>query len=171
MIDECRYCHSKRVVPVLDKRIERSPKAGNKYRTRCLSCQRWLPMTSESAFKNHANPHVLPADADPDEDGSAIPLEEYDYQDEWEDLAEQAGVGGGAVATDGGEDVEEAGDDRDDRDEDGDQDGSDDVEQGGDDVEQEEEPDNRFKCPATGCSAVNDGYPDECPECGASYDW
>lgn len=83
---KCRYCASGRIVPVLDKRIERSHRAGNKFRQLCKGCRRWLPMTSEEHFRNHHSPHVLPADASPDAE-NVIPLTEYEYDDELADLA------------------------------------------------------------------------------------
>lgn len=152
--DECRYCGEHSVVPVLDKSIERSPTGGgNKYRRRCLSCYRWAPMTSREHYEQHAHPHVLPVDADSDAEGSCVPLEEYDYGPEWEDLAERVGAGESdesgpsadvttaneqPVMTDGGTD---------------------------------EEPENSFVCPYDGCDAEHTGYPDECDACGAVYEW
>lgn len=125
-------------------------------------------MTSEATFKSHPEPHILTIDADPDADASTIPLEDYDYGPEWEDLAEQAGVdgpdspdspggpddpakdeSGRVAATDGGAPVVDE-DDRDD---------------------EPDEEENRFECPGTGCGAEITGYPDECPECGAPYNW
>ncbi len=108
MDDHCKYCGSARTVPVLDKRIERSPKPGNKYRAACLECERWLPVTSESEFRRHSNPHVLPADAASDAVHRLIPLEEYDYDDEWADLVEsetEVDTGQRAIADGGAEEV------------------------------------------------------------------
>lgn len=83
MDDHCKYCGSGRAVPILDKRLENSPKRGNKYRAACLECERWLPLASESEFRTHSNPHVLPADAPSDAVHRLVPLEEYDYGPEW----------------------------------------------------------------------------------------
>lgn len=139
MDDTCKYCGSGKAVPVLDKRIENSPKPGNKYRAACLAedCQRWLPLASEEEFRAHPRPHVLPADAGSDDVHRVIPLEEYDYGEEWASLAESAGQ---RAMTDGGDDTVD-------------------------------EPENRFTCPSTGCEAEVEGKPDECPECGAGYNW
>lgn len=30
---------------------------------------------------------------------------------------------------------------------------------------------NYFECPASGCEATHNGYPDECRTCGISYNW
>lgn len=169
MTGECRYCGCEKVVPVLDKRIEQSPKAGNKFRTACIGCNRWLPMTSEEVFRSHDRPHVLPlegvpklsSDEDPDVE-DVVPLEDYDYGPELADLVERiSGDGGQTAATDGGQDVPETGDD--------------DVE---DELEDDdEEAENRFQCPATNCDAVHVGHPDECTDpvegegCGIGYNW
>mgnify|MGYP000639047981 FL=1 len=59
-MEECKYCHDDQVVPVLDKEMEQQPRAGNKYRRHCLSCERWLPMCSEEYFRTHSDPHCLP---------------------------------------------------------------------------------------------------------------
>ena len=32
-------------------------------------------------------------------------------------------------------------------------------------------PDNLFPCPNDGCSTRHRGYPDECDDCGAKYEW
>lgn len=61
-MENCKYCHSDRVVPVLDEGIEQRPPGGNKHRRRCLTCERWLPMCSAKAFRTHPDPHVLPVD-------------------------------------------------------------------------------------------------------------
>lgn len=153
MTETCRYCSEPAVVPVLDKNIERSPKAGNKFRRFCLACTRVLPMTSEEYFREHDRPHVLQVgdSLDPDEPGSVVPLNEYDYGPEWDDLADQI-QNGQTAATDGGES------DR----------SSDDVDDAGDDADDEEA--NRFECPRRDCDEVHDGYPDEC-DCGAVYNW
>lgn len=147
---ECEYCASRRVVPVLLKRIERSPTAGNKYRRFCQGCERWLPFCGESDYRQALHPHVLPADGDPDDAAEHIvPLEDYDYGPEWADLVERAtGDRPDAEAlTDGGQDVQ-------------------------DDESDEGEPEqviNQFDCP--GCGETVEGYPDECPTCGAPYNW
>jgi len=154
METDCKWCGSKRVVPVLDKRIERSPKTGNKFRVYCLACDRWMPFTSDKEYRDHLHPHVLPADADPEADDPTVPLEDYDYGPEWRDLAERTARSRPEqqAATDGGEVVEE-------------DDEADAVD--GD----EPEPVNRFDCPGAGCEAVVEGEPDECPACGVGYDW
>lgn len=144
MDDHCQYCGSGKAYPVLDKRIENSPKPGNKYRAACLGCERWLPLTSEEEFRAHPEPHVLPADAGSDELGRIVPLEEYDYGEEWAELVEQANDQ--QAVADGGSHVV-------------------------DDDDRSEEPANRFQCPATGCEAEVEGKPPECPECGAPYQW
>lgn len=161
MTHECRYCSSGRVVPVLLKRIERSPTAGNKYRLWCQGCERWLPFCGEDDYATSLHPHVLPADGDPDQAGEHIvPLEEYDYADEWRDLVERvegdrpdpqpgtAVADGGTVQTD----QQHADDEREDSED------SEDVEVV-----------NRFECP--GCGEDVEGYPSECPDCGATYNW
>lgn len=163
MTEPCEYCASERVVPVLDKRIEKAPRAGNKYRTRCLGCWRWLPMTSKAAFKQHENSHILPADADPEKEDNLVALDDYDYRDEIEELVEKqerqraadvAADGGKVLATDGGQDVPES-----------------ETPTVEDDDDEEQGERNRFECPATGCGATVDGRPEECPECEAPYNW
>lgn len=147
MVGTCKYCGSANAVPILDKRIEGSPKPGNPWRSGCLDCERWLPLSNEETFREHPRPHVLPPDAGSDEIDAVVPLEEYDYSDEWADLVERVRAGDQepdrALATDGGSDPD-------------------------DDVD---EAVNRFECPATGCGDPVEGKPDECPHCGASYDW
>ena len=168
MTHECRYCASGRVVPVLLKRIERSPTAGNKYRLFCQGCERWLPFCGESDYRQALHPHVLPADGDPDEAAEHIvPLEDYDYGPEWADLVEQAtgdrpDPESGMAMADGGDGVEEADEADDDQ---ADEEPESDDEDGEDDVEVI----NRFECP--GCGATVEGYPDECPTCEAPYNW
>ena len=49
-MEEYKYGHENQVVPVLDKTMEQQPRAGNKYRRSCLTCERWLPMCSEDTF-------------------------------------------------------------------------------------------------------------------------
>lgn len=158
MQSECRYCGSTAVVPVLDKRIENSPTAGNKFRTICQGCDRWLPMCGKEDWQEHPEPHVLPADEDPNDDPTLVPLEEYDYQDELEELAERVEEQG--VESEPEEAVADGGDEPDLEADDGDGEESEDV---------EEEPVNTFECPA--CGAGQTGYPDECSECGAPYEW
>lgn len=85
-LGECRYCASERVVPVLDKRLHNSPSAGNPFRSRCMGCERWLPMTTKAAFKQSPDAMVMPPDQDPD-DPALVPFDEYDYADKLSDLA------------------------------------------------------------------------------------
>lgn len=155
MMDECRHCSSGRVVPVLDVRIEQSPTAGNKYRTRCLECGRWLPMCGADDYENHLHPHVLPKDADPQAEDPTVPLEEWDNSERFQEVLDRLEDYADrdrpytVVAADGGEQIEDVDDDE----------------------PADDEPENLFECPATGCDRVNEGYPDECPACGATYDW
>lgn len=145
---ECRYCHALRVVPVLDKRIERSPRAGNKYRTFCHNCGSWGPMTSEDHFRSSLHPHVLPADGDPNQpDSELVALENYDYGDEWADLREKVTADRAARArADGGVPLDEI-----------------------DDPHSDEPDENEFNCPD--CDHHVSGFPDECPNCGRGYNW
>jgi hypothetical protein len=111
VIDPCRYCSSERVAAVIDKRIEASPTAGNKYRTRCLGCGRWLPCCSAADFQTADHQHVLPRDADPDAEDPTVPAEEFDGAVD--------GVSGATddspdVATDGGQPVDDDRDENDD---------------------------------------------------------
>ena len=156
--EECRYCKRDAVVPVLDKSIERNPAGGgNKYRRRCTACDRWAPMCSEDHYRDHAHPHVLPVDADADAEGSILPLEQYDYGPEWNDLVDRvtesdpspseepspsdaAGGAGRRAMTDGGE------------------------------VADDDEPSgNVFDCPW--CGEQQHGKPECCGDCGAEYEW
>lgn len=82
MTGSCRYCASERTVPVLYERMERANwKAGNKYRVFCQECERWLPCCSKEDWRTHDNPHVLPADSDPD-DPELIPAGETEFADD-----------------------------------------------------------------------------------------
>lgn len=175
MSDECRYCASERVAPVLDKRIEQAPTAGNKYRTRCLACWRWLPMTSSDAWENSQKRWVLPADADPDNDDNLVTSRDYGHPEAEEELAEKVGAqgvdqyveSGQAVATDGGETTAERAttsmsDDQ--LDEAVDDDLAPDA-----DLDEQPEPENEFSCPS--CGHDDTGFPDECASCGAPYNW
>lgn len=91
---DCRTCGSTRVVPVLDKRIERKPTGGgNKYRRYCRTCDSWQPCTSAETFESHPNPHVLPVDGEPDDPDTIVPLTDYDYGPEWEELADRVAHG------------------------------------------------------------------------------
>lgn len=44
-------------------------------------------------------------------------------------------------------------------------------EYGDTDYTAEEDDQNTFRCPADGCEAINQGYPDACHSCGAPYNW
>ncbi len=143
MTEECDYCGAVSVVPVLDKRIEKAPTAGNKYRTRCTNCWRWAPMTSAGAWESSDRKLVLPSDADPEVEDNLVTNREYGRRDAEEELAEKVseqGIDDDRLAADGGEDV--------------------------DDQSGEE---NVFDCPA--CGAEVTGYPESCPECEAPYEW
>lgn len=108
-------------------------------------------MTSAETFENHRDPHVLPADADPDEEGSTVSLVDYDYADETAALAAKVsdrGIQTTPARTDGGEEI------------DADDDAARPVEE------------HQFACPATGCGATLRGFPTECGECGAGpFEW
>lgn len=77
-MEYCKYCHTDRVVPVLDEAMEQQPGPGNQYRRYCLACTRWLPLCSAKAFRTHPNAHVLPIDAD-----APIPLADSDTADRY----------------------------------------------------------------------------------------
>lgn len=143
MIEPCQYCASERVAAVLDKRMEKSPTAGNKYRKRCLSCGRWLPMCSAADYQTAEHQHILPADADPDDDDPTVQAAEFNGADTASaDAGDQDDPP--EVRADGGEVVDD----------------------------DDEEPDvNRFACPE--CGNPVEGYPDECPHpgCGVPYNW
>ncbi|APW99400.1 hypothetical protein CHINAEXTREME_17200 [Halobiforma lacisalsi AJ5] len=134
------------------KRIERSEKPGNKYRTFCWGCESWGPMTSGQHFRESLHPHVLPADGDPDDPEDVIPLEEYDYEDEWEDL------------------VDDVVDRRTDR---ARADGSPDDNPPDDNSKSTDENPvsggHEFECP--NCETDVTGYPDNCPHCSVPYNW
>lgn len=143
MNEDCHLCYSKRVVPVLDKRIERSPKAGNKYRRYCLHCESWLPMTSTKHFQQSLHPHILPADGDPQNPADVIPCDEYGYERETADLLDKMNRNGRAARHSSNEN------------------GSRSV------IEPPSE--HEFECPS--CRKSVGGYPLECPNCTISYDW
>ena len=156
MMEECRYCDSERTVPVLDRSAV-GPHGGNPYRARCLDCRRWLPMTDKETFRKHLRPHVLPKGVDAQDDGEiVVPIENSEESGEWADVMERienyrdrerpyaTWDAAQQAVTDGGEEVD---DDE------------------GDDVEEV----NRFPCP--GCEETVEGRPDECPHCGAEYNW
>ena len=138
-LEPCEKCGSGRVAAVVDLRIARSPKPGNKYRTRCIACQNWLKFTGAAKFQNAERQRALPADVDPKTNDCTIPIEEADLTG-----FDIAGIDQRAVA-DGGS-VEDV-----------------------DDVEEDEEPENEFDCPRCGTHVT--GFPDECPECPATYNW
>lgn len=142
MIEPCRYCASERVAAVLDKRMEKSPTAGNKYRKLCLACSRWLPMCGAADFQTADHQHVLPADADPDDEEPTVPAEEYDGPVDGLATAASGDDEAPTAMTDGGTDL----DDQDD-----------------------EEHVNEFDCPE--CGEHLTGYPDECPTCEVPYRW
>jgi rubrerythrin len=105
-------------------------------------------MTSRAAFENHPQPHVLPADADPDEEGSTVPIADYDYGPEWADLAERVDDLNESEAPEVDEpEAEKA------------------LTDGG------TEPVNTFVCGYTGCGETVEGYPDQCPHCEGNYNW
>jgi hypothetical protein len=136
-----------RTVPVLDAELRDAPHGGNPYRVRCLRCDRFLPSTSKDEFKNHDDPRVLPRGADRDDPDEMIPLLEWDRREEFRRLVDRLDRGGGDDVDDG---EGEPGDGM-----------VDDVVGG---VET-----NRFRCPA--CDGECTGYPDECPSCGAIFEW
>lgn len=111
-------------------------------------------MTSTAEFVTHDAPHVLPADADPEEARNLVPAEEFpgevqgikpadpDGDDDDHALGVEATAAAPVQAvTDGGQ------------------------------VEPDDDSENVFTCPSTGCGAEVRGYPTECPECGAAYNW
>lgn len=138
-----------RTVPVLDAELRDAPHGGNPYRVRCLRCNRFLPSTSKSEFKNHDDPRVLPRGVDRDDPDEMIPLLEWDRADEFRRLVDRLDRGGDV---DGGDDPEPDDSMADD---------------GGDVVGGSET--NRFRCPA--CDGDCTGYPNECPTCGAIFEW
>lgn len=160
---ECRKCSANSVLAVLDKRIENKPTGGgNKYRRWCEACEAWNPMTSAEYYKNHPRPHVLPSDGDPENAANdIIPLSEYDYNDEWQDIVEEHEnrVTAARTATDGGgpnQETEETETETEVSEE--------------SEIENQDET-NEFVCPVEGCTENHTGYPDECQTCGAQYSW
>ena len=141
MIDPCRYCQSEKVAAVLDKRIEKSPTAGNKYRQRCLECERWLPCCSAADFQTADHQHVLPADVDADDPDPTVPVAEFSGPVD--------GVKGGTptAVTDGGQDTDDS------------------------DVEDDESESNEFDCPGCGghVEGFPEYCPHD--DCGVPYDW
>lgn len=137
MTEPCKYCGSDAVAAVLDKKIEESTGAGNKFRQRCLNCRRWLPCCKAAVFQAADERHVLPVDADRDGDDPTIPVEEYDGDVEGtktaSDSANSTDAAADGLRSDGGGQV------------------------------------NSFNCPNCGDHVT--GYPEECPNCGAGYDW
>lgn len=147
MVEECRYCGSRRVRPVLVARMQGRPQGGNPFKDFCTSCDRWLAMTSRDRFKEHLHPLVLPRDGDESDPDDIIPLEDWDESERFEDVLarlenyrdrDQPGVDDDAqvAVADGGE-VEES--------------------------------INRFGCP--GCGEEVTGKPEQCPHCEAPYNW
>jgi hypothetical protein len=143
VIDPCDECKSERVAAVVDKRIEAAPTPGNKYRTRCLNCERWLPMCSAADFQTADIQHVLPRDADPEADDPTVPADEYDGVVSSPSTTPEA-------MTDGGQDL---------------------ADDEGDDGDDENHDVHRFECPK--CGRPVEGYPNSCPhpDCGVSYNW
>lgn len=142
MIEPCKYCQSQAVAAVLDKQIEARPTAGNKYRKRCLDCQRWLPCCSTADFQAADRQHVLPRGVDREANQPTVPVEEYDGQVDGVQAGDEANTANRAM-TDGGQPQ---------------------VADESDDSEV-----NTFDCPA--CSEHVEGQPEECPECGVEYQW
>jgi predicted RNA-binding Zn-ribbon protein involved in translation (DUF1610 family) len=89
--ETCTSCGSGRLVPVLDVRLTQKPNGGNPYRVRCLECSTRFGLASKQDWKHHTDPHVLPLDADHEQDGSVIPLREWDRADEYDDIIDRAG--------------------------------------------------------------------------------
>ncbi|AAY24948.1 ORF 22 [Haloarcula hispanica virus SH1] len=174
VIEPCQYCASERVAAVLDKRIEASPTAGNKYRKRCLSCSRWLPMCGAADFQTAEHQHVLPRGADPESEDPTVPAEEFDGDVDGVQTAPTEDSPDGPPPCqdpDCEEDATAASGHTWCDQHDG-QDGQEVVTDGGEPVEEadDEEPDvNQFDCPECGVSV--EGYPDNCPECGVPYNW
>ena len=110
-------------------------------------------MTSKDTFKSHLRPHVLPKDADPETEGSTIPLEDWDRSEQYQELVDRLKSYQereriyGTVADAGEEGDEEEVDDQ----------------------PANDEETNRFECPACGQEVT--GYPDDCPHCGHPYKW
>ncbi|AFD02294.1 putative protein 13 [Haloarcula hispanica icosahedral virus 2] len=146
MIEPCKYCQSQAVAAVLDKQIEARPTAGNKYRKRCLGCQRWLPCCSTADFQAADRQHVLPRGVDRDSEQPTVPVEEYDGQVDGIQAGNSANSTNQRAMTDGGQPV---------------------VAEDTDDESGEEV--NEFDCPA--CDEHVEGQPDDCPECGVPYQW
>ena len=180
-VDPCGFCSSTRVAVVIDKRIEASPTPGNKYRKRCLACDKWLTMASTAEFETCDFKHVLPRDADPDAEDPTVPADEYDGKVRSaltpEQHAQRRDDSTELVADGGTEDVEQVPEPEGDGPDDGeaDVDADDDLE-GGDQDDQDDESngeyagEHTFECPR--CGAANFGYPEECEGgCGAVYDW
>jgi phage FluMu protein Com len=176
-VDPCGFCSSTRVAVVIDKRIEASPTPGNKYRKRCLACDKWLTMASTAEFETSDYKHVLPRDADPDADDPTVPADEYDGKVRSaltpEQHAQRRDDSTELVADGGTEDVEQP--DEDDEGHKGNSDTSPSTSESSETSEDRDDGDDSdeehtFECPR--CHAVNTGYPEECEGgCGAVYDW
>ena len=177
-VDPCGFCSSTRVAVVIDKRIEASPTPGNKYRKRCLACDKWLTMASTAEFETCEYKHVLPRDADPDAEDPTVPADEYDGKVRSaltpEQHAQRRDDSTELVADGGTEDVEQP--DEDDEGHKGNSDTSPSTSEPSETSEDRDEGDesdgeeHTFECPR--CHALNTGYPEECEGgCGAVYDW
>ena len=92
MKDLCSSCGSGRLVPVLDVRLTRQPGGGNPYRERCLGCSTRFGLVSKSDWQHHTHPHVLPLDADHEDEGTVIPLAEWERAEEFSDVVERAAM-------------------------------------------------------------------------------
>lgn len=161
--NRCEHCDERAVVPVLDKNIDQSPLPGNKYRTCCIACGAFGPMTSERHWREHRRPHVLPKGRDADV-GAIIPLTEYDYAHEYRELIDRIRATGD-VDADPGDVREQAAKQRPEATA---------IADGGQSEPKSDEPDyhdesHRFDCPCCGRELA--GYPDDCTHCGATFGW
>lgn len=60
----CRFCGHDGVVPVKDRKTDRSHRRGNPYRLVCVACERHLCMTSKEEWEEHEDRFVLPTESD-----------------------------------------------------------------------------------------------------------